>query len=87
MSFVTLSSATMLPLHKELFSLPVKTIITWGRKAPESRFRLFFFIIISCVLNLLRSCKAQTRIEPGYTKVKMCCTIDSRWRSSAVGRY
>ena len=52
-------------------------IITRGRKAPESRFRLCFSWAVT---------KPKLGLSLG-TKVKICCTIVSRWRSSGVGRY
>ena len=57
-------------------------IITRGRK-----FRLCFLLLSLVVFWI--SC-AVTRPKLGLslgTKVKICCTIDSRWLSSAVGRY
>ena len=66
---------------------PISHLITRGRKAPESRFRLWVLLLLLVVFWI--SC-AVTKPKLGLslgTKVKICCTIDSLWRSSAVGRY
>ena len=63
--------------------------ITRGRKAPESRFRLCFLLLLFVFSVLQISC-AVTKPKLGLslgTKVKICCTTVSRWRLSGVGRY
>ena len=62
-------------------------IITRGRKAPKSRFRLCFLLLLLLlfVFSVLQISCVITKLKLGLslgTKVKRCCTIVSGWRSS-----
>ena len=50
----------------------------------------FLLLLLLFVFSVLQISCAVTKPKLGLslgTKVKICCTIVSRWRSSVVGRY
>ena len=69
-----------------------------GRRPSQGAASVFcylcFLLFVFCYLCFLCSefpelcsvTKPKLGLRLG-TKVKICCTIDSRWRSSGVGRY